>query len=303
MHIQIRMDEPGVCEIKLNSLPFPGILPCFLRHPHVFLLKSPDPIPGMEVKRHRQAAAVELPQEPFMVREQAGIPRIACPAGTVHRIDIHKMPVHIDDCRCKRHAFLFKTVHQLKIAVLGIPVKTAPPVAERIPRQQGDRAGQPAEILYSFNITMPISEEIYVSFPVAARHDPCFIRVRDAIHRIGINNNIRRRIIDHNPAVARCHPRIQPDRTVGKIQRAGSPAKVPALRIAIMPCIGLGTRNPFNNNAQPLFAERLAVIHQMEARSINDQPPVLLRHIKLYFFTEITAYCHLGGGIFKYVIV
>ena len=67
------------------------------------------------------------------IREEVLVPRVAGPSGSILRVDIvDQMPVHVDDGRGERQAFLLEAIDKLQILGFRVPVVAAPPVAECI---------------------------------------------------------------------------------------------------------------------------------------------------------------------------
>ena len=111
------------------------------------------------------------------------------------------MPIHIDDRRGERDTLILETIHQFQVFRLRVTVVATPPVAKRIARQQRGRSSQRIEVLHSFDVTTPVSEEIDVGFRMISWPNPSAERIRLAVDLIGLDDDVRSGIIDHSPTV------------------------------------------------------------------------------------------------------
>ena len=219
---------------------FPGnILSQLSGHSLIHFLMSPDTIRRMHIQRNPHSSLMEVIHKPFRIREKFFIPCIAGPAGAIFRIDIHQMPVHIDNGNGKRNPFLIKTVHQLQIAFLGIFIITAPPVAQSIPGKHGCLAAKIIKILQTFQKVQAISPEINILYPLFPGTYPAFL-----------GQDQRGGIIQNRKAVSGNQTGTQFTGAVNGIQGSGRTFQIMD-RIPVMPYIISRTGIPRYMNPKP----------------------------------------------------
>ena len=241
---------------------------------------------GVYIQGHLHAAAVQLLQQCGRVGEKLPVPGVACPAAAVLGVDVHQVPVHVDDPHGEGDVFLLEAVHQLQIAVLSIAVVTAPPVAQSKAGQHGGRAAQMVKVLKSLGIVVSIAPEVQVL-------DALFSGLQPAV----LQQNLRGTVIQHGKAVAGENTALQRNGAVGLVQSAGGAAQVAGLLAVAPDAVVLGEA-ALHLNSQTLGRERLFVIYQVHAVGVNLQLSILVQHPKIGF-GEIPVEDGLGGPVLK----
>ena len=173
VQVEVRFHESRTGQIELDRLAARRV------NAHVFgdfgiaVFKCSNAVARVDVERRAQSMLVQNALESLGVGEEFTVPRVAGPSGSILRVDIvDQMPVHVDDGRGERQAFLLEAIDKLQILGFRVPVVAAPPVAEREARQQRRRAGELVEVLHGFDVPMAVSEDIQILAGVLARNDP-----------------------------------------------------------------------------------------------------------------------------------
>ena len=166
------------------------IYPHRLCHILIHFLICLHAVRRMDIQRHVHPPLMQPCQKPRRIWKQLFVPRISRPAAAVFRVNIYKMPVHIDYCYRKRQVFFVKPLHQLHICLLGIFIVTAPPVSKRKPWQHRRRSAQRVKIVQRLFVIMSVSKEIQVP-------DPFFPSVLQKDLRLAVVNNRITKAGDH----------------------------------------------------------------------------------------------------------
>ena len=133
--VEVDLHELRIGQVELHGLAAFRIDVHGLGDLRIQLFERAHAVPRVDVERGLHAMLVQPVEEALRIREEVLVPRVAGPAGAVLRVDVvNQVPVHIDDGRGERDAFLFETFDELTVFGFGIAVVAAPPVAERIPR-------------------------------------------------------------------------------------------------------------------------------------------------------------------------
>ena len=301
MHGKICADEIRIRQVEFHRLFGCGINADPLGHLPVIIFKRAHTVSRMHIQRDFEPTLVQIAQQRLVVGEQLPVPRVSGPAGAILRVDVvDTMPVHVDHGCGERNAFAFEPVHEIEVLVLGIPVVAAPPVAERETRQQRRRPGESVEVLYCFGVASTIAEEVQVGFLMVSRRDPCAERIRLAVSLIRQYDHIRRGIIEYRPAVSRNNPISQRDLAICLVKRARGAFEIMFRFVSVMPSVELGVGHAFDDHAQPFFAERFAVIRDVQVRGVDDEQSVAMCHRESRCCAEITADDHLRGIVLEF---
>ena len=176
----VRIFKIGGKECRIRNFKrhrlFPGyILPQFLCHSLIHFLMRADSVCRMHIQCNSHTTLMQAVHKSLRIREKLPVPCIACPAGSIFGIDIYQMPVHINDCNCKRDSLFIETVHQLQITRFGIFIVTAPPVPQCEPGQHGGFTAKIIKILQTFQIVQPVTPEINILNSFFAGCNPSFL--------------------------------------------------------------------------------------------------------------------------------
>ena len=139
-------------KLRISRITAHGIL-CLIIHAHGFchlhihFLMSPHTISRMHIQCRAHASVMETLQKALRIREKFLIPGVTGPATAIFLVNIHQMPVHINDSYSKRNIFFIEPVHQSHIAFFCILIITAPPVAQSKSRKHWCFSHQVIQIL------------------------------------------------------------------------------------------------------------------------------------------------------------
>ena len=136
-----------------------------LRHLPVHHLVAAHPIRRMNIERRLQTVRMKPGKKFPVVREKILVPGVAGPAAAVFRVDIDKMPVHVNNRDGQRNPVSLKMLNQVFILLLRVLVIPAPPVSECKSWNQRLMSRQMIVICKSLAVIVPIAEEIQISIP------------------------------------------------------------------------------------------------------------------------------------------
>ena len=148
MHLlEIDGKEFRVRNIEVYRFLFGYIHAHSLSHCRIAVFIGTDTVSRMNIQRCLHPPVMQILQEAFRIREKILIPRITGPAAAIFRIDLHQMPVHIDNCHSERNLLLLKAVHQFPVRFFRILIITAPPVSKC---KSGKHGRLPAQVIEIF---------------------------------------------------------------------------------------------------------------------------------------------------------
>ncbi len=267
--LEVGLDERRVGEVEADRHLGGGVDAEPLGHRLVGRLVGVDALGRVHVQRDREAALVQVGEELLGVGEQVGVPAVAGPAAAVLRVDVDQVPVHVDDRHRQRDALAAEAVDQVDVLLGGVGVVAAPPVAERVARQQRGRAGQLVERLQCPLVVAAVGEDVEVLVARGARRHPAVVVEQHA-----------RRVVDQGDAVERQHAVLQRHRAVDVVERAGGAAEVghvepvaPHRVVRVVAALGL--------HRQPVRRERPLVVDQVQALGVDLEPVAGLGHLEV----------------------
>ena len=270
----VELLEVGLEEVRVGRVEVDGQLggridahP--LGHARVGVLVRAHAVGGVDVERDGEAAAVQLGHERRRVGEQLAVERVAGPAAAERRVDVDQVPVHVQDGDAERQPLLREAVHQLQVLVRAVGVVAAPPVAERVARQQRLRAGELVQRPQRGAVVAPVGEHVEVLVARAARRDPAVLLEQD-----------RARVVDDRDAVAAEHALLERDAAVGLVERARGAAEV-LQRVARAPDAAVVAHPALGLHGQPLGAEGALVVDELEALRVQLDLVLVLREAEL----------------------
>ena len=304
VQVEIRLHELRAGQVELDRFAAGRIDAHMLGGLGVAVLERADAVARVHVERGLEAMVAQRVQEALGIGEEVAVPGIAGPARAVlgvHVVD--QMPVHVDDGRGERQPLMLEAIDQLQVLGLGVAVVAAPPVAHREPGQQRGRAGEAVEVLHGLDVAVAVAEHIQILPLIGARHHPGAERIGLALDGIGLDDHVRRGIIDHGPAIVRDDAEPQLGLAVHLVERARGAAQVAPLRFAVMPGVHLRVRDALDDDAQPLLAERLHVVGQAQRRGVDDEQAVAHGLRELRRGIPVAVHDHLRGMVLEYAVV
>ena len=109
--LKISLQKSRIRNIKVNRIFLFPVHAQRSGHIRIHFLKAPDAFRRMDIQSRPHPAFMKRLKKTLRIGKQAAIPRIPGPSAAVFRIDIHQMPVHIDDSHRKWDIFTLEPVH------------------------------------------------------------------------------------------------------------------------------------------------------------------------------------------------
>ena len=295
--VEVDLHELRIGQVELHGLAAFRIDVHGLGDLRIQLFERAHAVPRVDVERGLHAMLVQPVEEALRIREEVLVPRVAGPAGAVLRVDVvNQVPVHIDDGRGERDAFLFETFDELTVFGFGIAVVAAPPVAQHEARQQRGRAGQAVQGVHGLTVAVAVAEQVQVGGRLFLRGHPRAEIVVVAVHFCGFADDVRLGIVDDRPTVGAVDARIDGDAAVRLVERTVGAAEVPALHVAVMPSVFDGV-DVLDGCVQAFRRELALVVGDMQRRGVDFQPAITFGDGEFRLFAEITDHRHLRGVI------
>ena len=134
------------------------------------------------------------------------------------------MPIHVDRRDRDRQFFALEAAHQIEIFLLRIRLVAAPPIAQRIARQQRHVAAQLEKVCDTTAVIAAVRKEIEVA-------------ARRSLHDLVAAQYQSVRVVHHRDAAARDKPVFERHRPVAAVQRAARPLEVALAEVAHPPAV------------------------------------------------------------------
>ena len=257
--IHVRPEEVLVRRVKVDGQLVLRIPAQGAAHGGIGLLVGLHAVGRVQVQRHPHAPPVQFRKERGRVGEQLPVPGVARPAAAVGHMG--QVPVHVDDRHRQGDALRLEAIHQPQIALLGVLMVTAPPVAQGVAGRHGHRAGQAVEVLQAGGVVMPVAEEVQIGLRVLPGQEPAVLRQQHGCA-----------VVKHGEAVQGHKALLHRDLPVRLVQRAGGAAQG-VQRIPVAPDAVEDGHAALDRNAQPAAAEGLLVIDQVQMLGVDFQAP------------------------------
>ena len=267
--LEVGLEERGVGGVEVDGQLRGGIDAHALGDPRVGVLVRAHAVGGVDVERDGEASAMQLGHEGGRVGEQLAVERVARPAAAQRRVDVHQVPVHVQDGDGEGDLLLGEAVHQREVLVRAVGVVAAPPVAQGVARQQRLRARELVERAQGGAVVAPVGEHVEVGRARAARGDPAVLLEEHGA-----------RVVDDRDPVAAEHAVLERDAAVGLVERARGAAEVlellagaPDAAVVAHPALGL--------HGEPLGAEGPLVVDELQAVRVQLELVLVLGEVEL----------------------
>ena len=159
--------EIGFHEFRIRAVEAHGQF-FFRIHSHearyfrITLFVSPESVGGMEVQRNSEIPSFQEGKEGLRIGEILSVPGIARPTAPVFPRNLSEVPVDVDDEDGKRDSAFSEVFQQFLHLFFGIVPEFAPPVAERVSRNEGNAAADFIKILQAGLVIVPVTEEVEI---------------------------------------------------------------------------------------------------------------------------------------------
>ena len=289
---KICLHELLIRHIKLDWQLLFTIDPQSLCHRFIHLLIGPHTVRRMNVQRHMHSLFMKPSQKSLRIRKKLLIPCITSPAGSVFLINIHQMPVHINDRHRQRHILRLETFHQLSIRLFRIFMIAAPPVPQRIPWHHRRSPTQSVEILNTGQIIRSIPPEVQINY-----------RMFPGFHPAIFPDHKRLAVIHHRMPQLRHKPLLQRNLTVRIVQCPGRSFQITDIDhlrlISVTPRAAKRKKTTFHIDRETIGTKLPFVIAQMDPFCDNLQISHLVDHLE-FACPQISVPHDLRRPVFKH---
>ena len=162
-----------------------------------------------------------------------------------------------------------KILHQLQIALLRVPVEAAPPVAQRVPGQQGRVPAEAVEVPEALHVAVAVSEKVQVHGLAAPGPDPLVLRHQGALA-----------VVQHGVAAPGQQAALQLRRAVHAVQGPGRALQVPD-GVSVPPDGAVDVEALLQPHGEALRGKGLLVVAEAEFFRNDLQPPLLLNDLEV----------------------
>ena len=248
--------EAGFEKIRIGDIEYDRLFGLWinsqcLSHLRIHFFVCADSVSRMNVQGNMHIPVVEPFHKAFRIREEVTVPCVAGPSAAVFWIDIHQMPVHINDCNGKRKVFFFKLFHQLFVGFFCIFIVAAPPVPECIAGDHGAFPAQMTEVFECLLVIMTVCPEVDVDASAPPGFHPSIVPECEGAA-----------VVHDGEAVPAYNSVIQRDCPVCFIQRAGCSTQIVEI-LSVVPDAVVRAVIANSLYGQPAGRKGVAVIDQV----------------------------------------
>ena len=227
------------------------------------------------------------PGEKFSrVGEEVAVPGIAGPAAAVLGVDVHQVPVHVDDRHREGNVLGGKAPDEGLVLGLVVAVEAAPPVAQGVAGQHGGRAGQAVEVPQAVLIVVAVAEEVQVHPVPLPRLDPAVLPDEEGAA-----------VVHHRVPRAGDQAVFKLGRAVDVVEGAGGAAQV-GDELAVVPHAVVAAAPALGGQGQPAGREGLLIVQQLHPFGDDLEGGVGLEHLERRH-REVPVEDGLGGPVLK----